>query len=116
MSYDITPPEPYGAGESLEQQLTIEEDDSAKDITDATVKWELVHNQGDERSEALLTESDDGVTVNIVDATAGRIDVTIDQDVTTDYGRTMPYWQRLTVDDAGDHKQIWSGEFPIDRV
>lgn len=116
MSYDITPPEPYGAGESLEQQITIEEDGSPKDITDASVKWELVNTQGDERSEAVLTESDSGVTVTVTDATNGRIDITIDQDVTTDFARTMPYWQRLIVDDAGSHKQIWSGPFPIDRV
>jgi hypothetical protein len=115
MSYDITPPDPYGAGESLTQQITIEESGSAKDISGASVDWVLVPDRGDDVSEALLTSSDSGVTVSIVDGANDRLDVTIDQDVTTDYGGQR-YWQRLTVDDASNNKQIWSGPFPIDRV
>lgn len=116
MTYDIQPPESYDAGESLTQEFTIEQPDgSAKDISGATVTWELVPDEGDDSGEAILDDGDSGVSVTIVDGPNGRVDVAIGQDLTTDRGGQRD-WQRLTVDDTGDGKQIWSGPFPIGRI
>lgn len=112
MTHDIDPPDHHVAGESLTQEFTIEEAGAAKDISGATVTWELVPDEGDSRSHAELDDTDSGITVAIVDAAAGRIDVTIDQDV-TDGLANRRLWQRLTVDDTGAGKQIWSGYFQI---
>lgn len=111
MTHDIASPTHYAAGESLRQELTIEEDGTPKDISGATVTWTLLPVQGADADAALLTGADDGVDVTIVDGANGRIDITIDQDVTTD----LPgqHYQRLVVDDVGPGKQIWGGQFRI---
>jgi hypothetical protein len=112
MTHEITPPDHYVAGESLTQEFTIEEDGAAKDISGADIEWQLVPTRGADADAALLDGDAGGVTVEIADAPSGRIDVTIDQDTTTDLaGRRLS--QRLIVDDDGPGKQIWGGRFTV---
>jgi len=108
MTHAIEPPDHYVAGESLTQEFTVEEDGAAKPIDGADVSWYLLPNRGDDAADAVLDDSDSGVSASIVDADAGRVDVVIDQGTTDGLGGDR-YWQRLVVDDAGPGKQIWGG-------
>lgn len=114
MTHDIITVDHYIAGESLTQEFTVEEDGSAKDISGAEIEWSLLPNRGADAADAELDDSDSGVSASIVDAANGRVDVAIDQDVTTGLGGDR-YWQRLVVDDSGSGKQIWGGTVRIDR-
>jgi len=112
MTDTIAPPDQYVAGESLPQEFTIEENGSPKDISGATISWYLLPAKGADAADAELDHTDSGVSVRIVDAAAGRVDVTIDQDVTDGLGGRR-LWQRLVVDDIGPGKQIKRGHFQV---
>lgn len=111
---DLQPITDYQASESLVQEVTISEDGSAKDVSNATVSWQLLPEPGADETEALLSDDDAGVVAEIVDAEAGRIDVTIKQD-TTDALGGQRLWQRLIVDDNVAGKQIWGSVFDVER-
>jgi hypothetical protein len=110
---DIDPPNQYYERESVRWEFTIEDDGSAKALSGASVDWWLLPSQGAPTSEAVLSGSDSGVSVSIVDAAAGRIDVVIDQDVTDGLGGST-LWQRLEVDDQGPGLQLWGGYWFIE--
>lgn len=114
MTHEIDPPRAYAAGESLIQTFNITEDNSAKDITGATIDWYLLPAQGADDSNAIHDDSESGIDASITDAANGTVKVSIDQDITTDLGGERLY-QRLVVDDNGPGKQIWGGIFSIDR-
>lgn len=114
MTHSIEPFRDYVAGENVTWEFTIEQaDGTAKPLDNSTVEWYLLPRRGADGSRATLSDSSTGVDVTVVDAAAGRVNVHIAQDVTSDLGGET-LWQRLVVDDDGsDEKQIWSGEFPV---
>jgi len=115
MTDEIQPDRRYDEGESARWEHTITESDgSVKQLSGAIVSWMLVPNQGDPESDALLSDDDGGVTVQVIDADAGRVDVTIDAGETDGLGgRTL--WQRLIIEDSSGGLQVWSGDFPIEE-
>lgn len=115
MGEDITPPENFVAGESLIYEFTVTDPDTgnAEDITGATVDWWLLPEQGADTSTAELSTADSGVSVALTtDGSDGRVDLTIDQEVTD--GLSGSYWQLLHVDDLGTGLQKYHGNWYID--
>lgn len=113
MTHTINTVTDHVEGESLTQEFTVEENNSPRDISGATVNWYLVASQGTASSNAKYDDTDSGINVSITNAASGRVDVEITQDTTSGDGDSR-YWQRLVVDDDGSAgKQIWGGYFPI---
>lgn len=111
MSHIIDADEHYVENGSLIWEFTIEDEGAARDLSGVSPEWYLLARRGDPDSEALLSGSDSGVSVAIVDAPAGRIDVTVEKNVTGGLGGQR-YWQRLVVSND-QTKQVWAGPFPI---
>lgn len=111
MPHRITPDQHYTAGEYVRWEYTIEENGSAKDITNASVSWHLLNRQGDANADAVLDDGDTDVSASITNATNGRVDVELSSGATSDLSGN--YWQRLTVTDSNGKEQIWSGTFPV---
>lgn len=111
MPHEIPPDEHYTAGEYVIWEYTVEKDGAAYPIDGATVSWYLLHRQGDDAAEAVLSDGDSDMSATIVDAANGRIDVEIGSDVTADLSGN--YWQRVVVTDSAGRTQKWSGVFPI---
>lgn len=103
----------YVAGETAEWTFTVEKDDgSAKDLTSANIEWYLVPSKGDPDSDALYDHTNTGVTAQVTDAPNGKLQVVIEDGVTTGDGGNQ-FWQRLIVTDSQNRTQIWNGHFPI---
>ena len=115
MPHRITPDEQYQADEYVRWEFTIQKDGGSKDITGATVRWYLLPRRGAPAADAILDDGDTAITLSIVDAANGRVDVEIDSDTTGDWaGEAL--WQRLVLTDSGGRKQIWAGDFYINPV
>lgn len=113
MPHEIEPFEDYIAGESVTWEYTLEEGGNPKDLTGVSVEWYLFDREGQDVTDAVLSSVDDGgVTAEVVSTADGRVDVTIDQDVTADLGGGI-YHQRLVADGADGTKEKWVGKFPI---
>jgi len=114
MAHRITPDNDYDEGESVTWEFTIEENGSAKDISGYTPHWYLLPTKGDANADATLDETDTGVSITIVDATAGRVDLEMDRGVTDTLSGS--HWHRIVLDDTGSGRQKWSGPFPINEA
>lgn len=114
MSHTIESDDHYVEGESVRWEFTVTRDGSAYDLTNGSVEWYLLPNRGAPATDAVLDGSSSGVSVSIVDAAAGRVDVVIDRGVTD--GLADVYYQRLVVDDSQDGRQIYRGPFPISQA
>ena len=112
MPTDDLPTQELVAGESRTIEGTVKENGSAKDISGASTAWFLLPDQGDPDGDAVLSDSDSGISVSIVDAANGRLDITINQGETD--GLSGRYWQRIEVDDTGDGLQKWGGHVFIE--
>lgn len=110
--FRLDPVEDWVTGDSHTFAFTVTlEDGSAKDISNDSLKWALLERAYDDRSDAIVTESDSGVeivTSGTVDPTAGEFEVRVDEDTVTDvWGRLS---QRVAVDPIDDSQQTWIGE------
>ena len=100
----------YQAGESLRQEFTIKEGDNPWPFVDqADISWMLLDSSGDD--DPLLSDSDSGISIEIIDETEGRFDIVIDKGLTNDYaGDTL--WERLVIEWQTE-KQVYSGSFRV---
>jgi len=118
MPHQIDPPDRYLAGESLVQEFTVQQDGSDFDVSGATISWSLLPIGSDDVADAVLSDSDGGVSVTVSDpgndGVAERITVEIDQTVTA--GLAGHYTQVVEIDDPGDGLTRRSGPFPIDEL
>jgi len=118
MPHQIDPPDRYLAGESLVQEFTVQQDGVDFDVSGATISWSLLPVGADDVADAVLSDTDGGVSVTVSDpdndGVAERITVEIDQTVTA--GLAGYYTQVVEIDDPGDGLTRRSGPFPIDEL
>lgn len=100
-------------GDSKRLEFSVTEDGDKFDITSADVDWWLTVNAGEEKTSATLSDDDSGVTIDITDASSGRVDVTVSQG-TTD-GIVGMYWQYIRVDTPDNSRQTWRGPVEIEE-
>lgn len=111
MSHLIDADEHYVENGSVVWEFTIEDDGGVRDLAGLTPEWYLLEKRGAPDGEAVLSTADSGVTVEVVDKSNGRVDLTIEKNVTGGLGGKR-YWQRLVLQNDAT-KQVWGGEFPI---
>lgn len=116
MAGTIDPPEDYTAGESLVFPFDITKPDgSAKDLTGATAEWLLLPSEDSDDADALLTDSDTGVSLSFDSPrTDGEITLTIARGETDGWGDNV-YHHELRIDGDSQGRQIWDGNFPINK-
>jgi hypothetical protein len=115
---DIQPHDHYLAGESEAWEFDIQKDGSDYDVSSATVAWYLLPLGSSDPADAVLSDSDAGVTLAVSDAdsdgTSERVTLEIDQGVTDDLDGY--YTQLLVVDDSGPGLAKFAGDFPIEEI
>jgi hypothetical protein len=107
----LAPIEAWPTGDSRTLAFTVAVDDQGtpKDLSNDTIRWSLLRKPYAERSDAVVTDADAGVTLQtggVVDPTAGEFRVDIAEDAVTGWG---PRWQRVVVDPPDDSRQSWRG-------
>jgi hypothetical protein len=107
----LAPIEAWPTGDSRTLAFTVAVDDQGtpKDLSNDTIRWSLLRKPYAERSDAVVTDADAGVTLQtdgVVDPTAGEFRVDVAEDVVTGWG---PRWQRVVVDPPDDSRQSWRG-------
>lgn len=103
------------AGERIVFPFKIDnEDGSDKDISSSAIDWYLVPSKGDPDSDAVLDDSSSGISLTVVDASRGRIDLKISSGTTSDFGGES-WWQRLEIEDSDGKMQKWGAHFPIQK-
>ena len=104
----------YVQGESLRITFNVTDGETEPfDLTGGDVTWELVRTRGAPSNEAYLTDDSDGISLSIVSAQDGEVGLSIDREVTDDLNGRL--WQRLQVDDDSTGRQIFGGNFTINR-
>lgn len=118
MAHELEPPEHYVPGDSIEFVYTVESDDISS-LSGVTASWWLLperpkstHTSSDWDSNAEMTDSDTGITINI-DQENMEIHVQISDGVTSDLSDNMYQILRAEGNDQGT--QTWGGEFPVDK-
>lgn len=107
MTHTIDDIDHYWGTETLHLPFNVENPDgSAKDLTGATIEWELQ----DRNDQVVLSDSDSGVSTTI--GTSGTFRVEIDADVTSGLGDSV-YDERTTVIDDAGNKSIVGANFSI---
>lgn len=114
MSHNIEPYDHYTEGEYIRWEFTVTENGSAKSLIGASVEWHLLDSQGDLKADAVLTDSDSGVSMQITDGANGAIELEIESDATSDMADE--YWHRVVVTDSNGRVEKWGGEFDIDHA
>lgn len=99
---------PAGDSKTLELTLRDESGTAIAGVAASDIEWYLVDDRGDDRSAAVIDETDAAVSVT-APGPDGRIDIDIDQGTGIDAGL---YWQYIVHDPAGS-RQTWLGEVYI---
>jgi hypothetical protein len=98
---------------TLAYTVAVDDQGTPKDLTNDTVRWALLRKPYDGRGEAILTDADDGVTLQtekVVDPEAGEFRVDVAEDTVVGWG---PRVQRVTIDPPGDSRQTWVGSVTV---
>lgn len=112
MTHEITPDSHYTDGETVVWEFSIEEDDAAKDLTGATVRYYLLPTAGADSADAIADDSGSDITLDTSGLASGEISVTLAPGAAAGYGGER-LWHRLVVTDSADNTQIWRGSFPV---
>jgi hypothetical protein len=93
--------------------VSTDEQGTPKDVSDDALRWALLSKPYDDRADAILDDTDAGVTIRtdpFTDPTQGEFEVKIDEDTVTEWGDVF---QRVVVDPSGESRQSWVGPVTV---
>lgn len=121
MTHEIASYDHYVADDSIIWGFQTNEDGSAKDLNGASVEYEIVEGNGADRTDAIVDDTDSGVTVDVEPSsgshpdapsdTTGYIEVTIDRGNLDRGGENL--WQRVRIDDATTGRRTFGGNLYV---
>lgn len=115
MTNEIAPIKSHIAGNSIIfGPYTVEYDDgTARDISQDTINWR-VFDRKDKRgeSDALISLDTTGVSLEIINASAGEFRIVVEQGVTSDLDQRAHY-HRVIIDGPDNRQQTWIGKLYV---
>ena len=111
-SFELSAVTGWAAGDSRRLTFVVTQDGEAKNIESDTLEWQLLERPYHIRADAVLDDDSDGVTLSVLDGSAGEFRVVVDAGATVGlWGR---YSQRVVVDPPGETRQSWRGDVVIE--
>ena len=115
MGNDIEPVRNYVEGESLDLTFPVRDpDESVHRVDGASIDWYLLANKNTTTDNAMLDDSDDGVSTTVRNASYGLLALVIEKGVTD--GMAGDYVQRVDIDLPNEGRQKYSGSFVIEEI